>query len=361
MGLFYYKQTGMKNTSPKQMAILIAFIASLISAITQFVMYYPMDQSHILISVFLILLIFIASYIAVYYLLNSFMFEKINPIYKTILNLNITEKELKQKLEDKDMVREVNEEVKNWADKKTKEITQLKQLAKYRKEFLGNVSHELKTPIFNIQGYVLTLLDGALEDPNINRSYLEKTEKSINRMISIVNDLEAISQLESGELQLNYSNFNLVELVNEIFESLENKAKEKGIALRLNKAYEKPIWVHADQEQIDHVITNLIVNSINYGIDYGFTEISFLEMGENILVEVSDNGIGIAKNEIPRIFERFYRVDKSRSRNSGGTGLGLAIVKHIIEAHEQTINVRSNLNEGSSFAFTLKKGIKEPK
>jgi len=343
------------------MAILIAFIASLISAITQLALNYSISQNHILPFIFSVLLIFISIYIVVYYLLNSFIFEKINPIYKTILNLNITEKELKQKLEDKDMVSEVNREVQSWAEKKTKEIAQLKQMAKYRKEFLGNVSHELKTPIFSIQGYILTLLDGGLEDPSINRNYLERSEKSINRMISIVNDLEAITQLEAGELQLNYLNFDLIELVNEIFESLENKSREKGIVLRLNKNYEKPVWVYADREQIDHVITNLVINSINYGIDYGFTEISFLEMGENILVEVSDNGIGIAKNEIPRIFERFYRVDKSRSRNSGGTGLGLAIVKHIIEAHEQTINVRSNLNDGTSFAFTLKKGAKEIK
>lgn len=346
----------MKSSSPRKMAIIIALISSIILAITHIVLDYPINQNHYLKLAFSVLFIFIGIYIIVYYLLNSFIFEKINPIYKTIQNLNIPDKELKKNLEEKDIIAEVNNEVKNWADKKTQEISQLKQMAKYRKEFIGNVSHELKTPIFNIQGYILTLLDGGLYDSNINQKYLEKTEKSINRMISIVNDLEAISQLESGELQLEYSEFNIVKLFKEIFESQELRSKEKNIELKLNTNTDKPIFVNADREQIDHLITNLIVNSINYGINNGITEVSFLDMDENILIEITDNGLGISSNEIPRIFERFYRIDKSRSRNSGGTGLGLAIVKHIVEAHNQTINVRSTLNEGTSFAFTLKKG-----
>ena len=348
----------MKSSSPRQMAIIIALITSLISGITHVVLDYPISESHLLPIVFSSMFIFIGIYIIVYYLLSGFIFEKINPIYKTILNLNIPEKELKGKLEEKNTIHDVNEEVQNWANKKTQEIDQLKQMAKYRKEFIGNVSHELKTPIFNIQGYILTLLDGGIEDPSINYKYLAKTEKSINRMISIVNDLEAITQLESGELKLDFSVFNLVKLFQEIFESQELRSKKQGIKLKFKTSNDKPIWVNADREQIDHLITNLIVNSINYGNDQGCTEISFLDMGENILIEVSDNGVGIPGYEIPRIFERFYRVDKSRSRNSGGTGLGLAIVKHIIEAHNQTINVRSSINEGTSFAFTLKKGNK---
>lgn len=339
------------------MAIVIALIASIISGITQIILNYPLTQNQMLPVVFAVMSIFIGIYVIVYYLLNNFIFEKINPIYKTILNLNVSEKELKSKLEDKDMVRDVTEEFKSWANKKTQEIDQLKQMAKYRKEFLGNVSHELKTPIFNIQGYVLTLLDGGLEDETINRAYLEKTEKSINRMISIVNDLESITKLESGELELNYSDFDIANLVKEVYESQEIRAKDKGIQLAL--ASEKPVIVHADREQIDHLLTNLVVNSINYGKDYGKTVVSFLNMGENILIEITDDGFGIPNNEIPRVFERFYRVDKSRSRNSGGTGLGLAIVKHIVEAHNQTINVRSTINEGTSFAFTLKKGTRK--
>lgn len=357
MGLFWYlNHWKMKNSSPKQMAVVIALITAVAMALTQLILTNPIGKNQLLVLIFSAMVVFIGIYILVYYLLNNFIFEKINPIYKTILRLNISDKDLKTRLEDKDMVLEVNEEFKSWANKKTQEIDQLKQMAKYRKEFIGNVSHELKTPIFNIQGYILTLLDGGLEDPVINRPYLEKTEKSINRMISIVNDLEEIARLESGELTLNYSDFDLTRLINEVFESQELRARDKGIKLIMSS--DKPVFVHADKEQIDHLCTNLIVNSINYGKDYGKTEVSFLNMGDNILVEITDNGIGIPKDDIPRVFERFYRVDKSRSRNSGGTGLGLAIVKHIIEAHNQTINVRSALNEGTSFAFTLKKAIK---
>lgn len=338
------------------MAIIISIIASLIAGVTQLVIHFSDSSSFLPPWLFSVMLAFISIYVIVYYLLNSFIFEKINPIYKTIHNLNIPEKELRKDLEEKDVISDVNQEVINWARKKTREIAQLKELAKYRKEFLGNVSHELKTPIFNIQGYVLTLLDGALEDEQINRSYLEKTERSINRMISIVEDLEAITRLEAGELKLNFSTFDIKELVDEVFEAQEMRAKEKGIALKFKNAYDKPVSVAGDKERVHQVVTNLVVNAIKYGKDYGTTQVSFMDMDENILIEVNDDGPGIPDKDIPRVFERFYRVDKSRSREAGGTGLGLAIVKHVIEAHNQTVNVRSTVNEGTSFAFTLKKG-----
>lgn len=340
------------------MAIIISIIASLIAGVTQLVIHFSDSSSFLPPWLFSVMLAFISIYVIVYYLLNSFIFEKINPIYKTIHNLNIPEKELRKDLEEKDVISDVNQEVINWARKKTREIAQLKELAKYRKEFLGNVSHELKTPIFNIQGYVLTLLDGALEDEQINRSYLEKTERSINRMISIVEDLEAITRLEAGELKLNFSTFDIKELVDEVFEAQEMRAKEKGIALKFKNAYDKPVFVAGDKERVHQVVTNLVVNAIKYGKDYGTTQVSFMDMDENILIEVNDDGPGIPDKDIPRVFERFYRVDKSRSREAGGTGLGLAIVKHVIEAHNQTVNVRSTVNEGTSFAFTLKKGQK---
>jgi len=216
--------------------------------------------------------------------------------------------------------------------------------------------HELKTPIFNIQGYILTLIDGGLEDPSINRLYLERTEKSINRMISIVEDLEDISRLESGELILNREEFDIVKLVEEVFEIMEMKAKQKGIRLSVFSSSGKGIKVVADRKRIQDVMNNLIINSINYGNKGGNTTVSFMDMGQNLLIDVTDNGIGISEKDVPRIFERFYRTDKSRSRDQGGTGLGLAIVKHIIEAHNQTISVRSRLDKGSSFVFTLKKG-----
>ncbi|MCF8335024.1 MAG: sensor histidine kinase [Bacteroidales bacterium] len=349
----------MMTSSPKQMAVNISLISAFISAVVLLLLFFSDQATELLPVIFGILFIFIAVYIVVYYMLNSFIFEKINPIYKTIHQKNIPEKDLRRDLEEKDIIREVNDEVINWARNKTREIAQLKQMARYRKEFLGNVSHELKTPIFTIQGYVLTLLDGAIDDPEINKKYLKKAEKNINRMISIVEDLEAITKLESGELTLNYETFDIVSLMKDVFETQELKAKEKDTRLTFDSKYDKPIKVYADKERIFQLASNLIVNSINYGKNNGKTTVSFMDMGDNILIEVTDNGLGIEQKDIPRIFERFYRVDKSRSREQGGTGLGLAIVKHVIEAHNQTINVRSTPGKGSSFAFTLSKAKKK--
>jgi two-component system phosphate regulon sensor histidine kinase PhoR len=242
-----------------------------------------------------------------------------------------------------------------WAEDRKDEIERLKKLEVYRKEFLGNVSHELKTPIFNIQGYVLTLLDGGLEDPSINRNYLERAEKSIDRMITIVDDLEAISQLETGELQIDQERFDIVALAKDVADAQEMKATARGIILTFPED-SKPIFVYGDRFRIRQVFVNLIVNSVKYGKEYGETKIRFYDVGENIVIEIADNGIGIEKQHLARLFERFYRVDKSRSREQGGTGLGLAIVKHIIEAHGQTINVMSTEGAGTVFTFTLKKG-----
>lgn len=349
----------MRTSSPRQMAVNISLISAFISAVVLLLLLFSNKATDLLPVIFGVLFIFIAVYIVVYYMLNSFIFEKINPIYKTIHQKNIPEKDLRRDLEEKNIISEVNDEVVSWAKNKTREIAQLKQMARYRKEFLGNVSHELKTPIFTIQGYVLTLLDGAIDDPDINKRYLKKAEKSINRMISIVEDLEAITKFESGELTLNYETFDIVSLTKDVFETQELKAKEKGTRLTFDSKYDKPIRVYADKERIFQLASNLIVNSINYGKDNGRTTVSFMDMGDNILVEVTDNGLGIEEKDIPRIFERFYRVDKSRSREQGGTGLGLAIVKHVIEAHNQTINVRSTPGKGSSFAFTLSKAKKK--
>lgn len=344
----------MNVSSPRDMSIYISIIASVIAGVTM-VVTIGFTGYYALAVIAAILFIFIVVYIVSYYLLSSFIFEKINPIYKTIHNLNISDNELKRELEEKDLISEVNKEVLHWATSKSREIDKLKEMERYRKEFLGNVSHELKTPIFNIQGYVLTLLDGGLDDPSINKQYLEKAEKSIDRMISIVEDLEAISRLEAGEMLLDMDRFNIVTLVDEVFDVHEIRAKSKGITLCFDKEYDKPVWVYADKKRIYQVLANLVVNSINYGKQNGKTVVSFSDMHERILVEVNDDGVGIDKKDIPRIFERFYRVDKSRSREQGGTGLGLAIVKHVIEAHRQTINVRSSVNEGTSFVFTLAK------
>ncbi len=347
----------MKNASAKKQAIVIAIVASLTSFLTSLILFLVNEPNFIITQVLISLIIFLFVYIIVFYSLNSFIYNKLKPIYKTIHDINFSEKQLKQDLEERDLdlVQNVKDDVVKWARNKTQEIAQLKKLEKYRREFLGNVSHELKTPIFNIQGYISTLLDGGLKDETINISYLERAEKSVNRLISIVDDLESISGLEAGELKLAYSNFNIIKLVEDVFEEHERLASELNIKLKVIKSQNAIINVYADKQRILEVLNNLIANSIKYGKKGGQTTLEFLDMDDHILIEISDNGIGISKNDLPRIFERFYRTDKSRSREMGGTGLGLSIVKHIIEAHKQRINVRSKVDIGSAFTFTLMK------
>jgi two-component system phosphate regulon sensor histidine kinase PhoR len=344
----------MKITSPQNIAVImgvgIAFITCLFSLAGMYIS--GEDFFKYLLVEFLS--VFFLSFIIIYFVLRGLLVNKIKPIYKIINANKSTEPDFAYDIKDRDIVAEVEEDVAIWAGRKVREIDQLKKMEKYRKEFLGNVSHELKTPIFNIQGYVSTLLDGGLEDETINRSYLEKSEKSINRMISIVQDLETISQLESGQMELQFENFSISELVREVFELQEFRSKQKKIKLILTSS-DKSLIVNADRKRIMEVLINLVVNSINYGKEEGKTTVQFFDMDDRILVEVSDNGIGIPEKSLPRIFERFYRVDKSRSRHEGGTGLGLAIVKHIIEAHGQQVSVRSRQDEGSSFGFTLQK------
>jgi two-component system, OmpR family, phosphate regulon sensor histidine kinase PhoR len=304
------------------------------------------------------LVLFIAQYYLIRYFLEKFIYDKIKLIYKSIHSLKRTKEEKRElKASSKgDLIGSVNEQVMDWARDRGEEIEELKKLETYRREFLANVSHELKTPLFNLQGFTLTLLDGGLEDPEINRDYLEKTQKNIERMITIVEDLEIISRLESGEARPVISRFDIVALTKEVFEFLEPKTRTNTIELIFGHEHYGEIQVLADKEKIREVIINLVDNSIKYGREHGRTKISFYEMDENILVEISDNGIGIDEEHISRLFERFYRVDKHRSRSGGGSGLGLAIVKHIIEAHNQTVNVRSAPGVGSTFAFTVKKG-----
>lgn len=239
--------------------------------------------------------------------------------------------------------------------KELEEPDNIEDLESYRKEFMGNVYHELKTPIFNMQGYILTLLDGGLEDEAINKVYLKRTEKNIDRMISIVEDLESISGLESGVLNLKIESFDIRKLIDDVFEANEMRASRQNIRLDVNKIKAAESMVSGDRKRIYQVFNNLIVNSINYSNKGGKTIISVLPAGDKVLVEIKDDGIGISTMDLPRIFERFYRVDKSRSRDSGGTGLGLAIVKHIIEAHGQTVKVLSTPNKGTAFTFTLDK------
>ena len=238
------------------------------------------------------------------------------------------------------------------AEEKNREIEQLKQLERYRRDFIGNISHELKTPLFNIQGYILTLLDGGLDDPSINREYLKRTEKSIERLIRIVDDLDEITQLESGQIKLTVTQFDLTALTMEVIEMLEIKARKRKVDIHCTQQ-DRSIYVEGDQEKIRQVITNILENSIRYGREEGTVKIDFFDMDEHVLTEITDSGTGIDPEELPRVFERFYRTSRGRASFSKGKGLGLAIVKHIIEAHDQTVNVRSTIGVGTTFGFTL--------
>jgi two-component system phosphate regulon sensor histidine kinase PhoR len=351
----------MKSHKPYNLLLRGSALVTVIYTIVHIILSLLLSNAvNILFLTVMVLVVFCAVFLIFHFILKRFIYDRIKLIYKNIHSLKVS-KELKENRNidlRQDILRKVNEDVAEWADQHEKEIDELKKMETYRREFLGNVSHELKTPIFNVQGYIMTLLDGALDDPVVKKRYLEKTEKNIERMIHIVQDLEIISHLESGEIKIDSTMFDIIVLSREIFDILETKARERKIRLIFHENIDSgsQVFVLADREKIRQVLTNLIENSINYGSSGGRTKLSFYDMDENILCEVSDNGIGIESKHIPRLFERFYRADKSRSRIQGGSGLGLAIVKHIIESHQQTVNVRSAPGVGSTFSFTLKKG-----
>lgn len=348
----------MAEITPKRLALILSVLLSLF-AVAMFLIFWSIESKQsiwILFPVSFILLILV-QYLILTNSLEKFIYSRIKLIYKTIHKQKLSRDLKKEQVTSihGDIIKKVNQEVENWANDRKEEIDELKNMEIYRREFLGNVSHELKTPLFNMQGFILTLLDGGINDPNINVDYLQKSQKNIERMITIVEDLEVISRLETGEATPLLSNFPITILVREVMEFLEPKASERQIKLQFAAEYNDNMIVRADKEKIRTVLTNLILNSVKYGIEGGRTKVSFYDMDENYLIEISDNGVGIEEMHISRLFERFYRVDKHRSRAEGGSGLGLAIVKHIIEAHDQTINVRSAPGVGSTFSFTLKK------
>jgi two-component system phosphate regulon sensor histidine kinase PhoR len=302
------------------------------------------------------MVVFIASYIINIYYLKKYIYRKIKVIYKTIHKHKVSPEEKNKNIDVRiNIIDEVEKQVSEWAERQKEEIDKYKAWADYRRHFVGDISHELKTPIFNIQGYIHTLLDGAMNDEKVNKRFLHKAAKNLERLHTIVEDLDAITRLESGELMLEIQSFDIYTLAEEVFDDLEIKAVNRNISLEFKNGAPKTFRVQADRESIRQVLTNLVSNSIKYGKKGGRTRIGFYDMDKNILVEVADNGIGIPKSHLNHVFDRFYRVDKSRSREMGGSGLGLSIVKHIIEAHQQSINVRSTPNLGSTFGFTLKK------
>lgn len=353
----------MKNESPNSLAVYVSAIVSvLITLLVLMATAAFFGDFRWGFPLIIFVSTFIITYITFRVAVNRFVYDKIKLVYKTVHQLKLGQKKagLKRRIETgEDIIADVNREVLEWADTQNQEITELKSMEAYRREFIGNLAHELKTPIFNIQGYISTLIEENVEEEDsesdgITQKYLRNAEKNIERMISLVHDLDTVSKLESGVIHIEFERFDIVEVAREVVEMQEIRATGRNIRLGLKENY-TPIYVLGDQHNIRQVLTNLIVNSIIYGNEGGYTKISFYDMHENILIEVADNGPGIAEEHLSRLFERFYRIDKSRSRNQGGTGLGLAIVKHIIEAHRQTINVRSQPGKGATFSFTLKK------
>lgn len=297
--------------------------------------------------------VFAATFFIIQFRVERFIYRRVKRIYDDVSLLESSSFHKQPITTD---MKTLTEEIEKFTQNKKLEIETLKVREAYRKEFLGNVSHELKTPLFTVEGYILTLLDGAGDDPKIRNQYLTRAAKGVERLIYIIKDLDMITKLESGDLHLEYKEFNIVELVQNVFDLLEMKASKKNISLVFDMDYTKPIMVRADKERIQQVLTNLIVNSIKYGNREGTTEVSIENLIQNkVIIRVTDNGEGIEKQHIPRLFERFFRVDKSGSRKEGGSGLGLSIVKHIIEAHRERIYVESSYGVGSEFSFTLEK------
>jgi two-component system phosphate regulon sensor histidine kinase PhoR len=300
--------------------------------------------------------VFFLSFLVIQVRVEKFIYKRVKKIYDDVSLLESTT------IAPRTVTTDMNtliQEIEKFAQDKTVEINTLKIREEYRKDFLGNVSHELKTPLFTVQGYILTLLDGALEDKNVRKKYLQRANKGVERLIYIVKDLDLITKLEVGELHLEMENFDIIELVKNVFDLLEMKADKKNITLTFDMEYREPILVCADRERIQQVVTNLLANSIRYGHTNGTTEVSVENLIKNkVIVRITDNGEGIPKQHIPRLFERFYRVDHSRNRAEGGSGLGLAIVKHVIEAHDEKIYIESVAGVGSEFSFTLEKAKK---
>lgn len=349
----------LKNPTPKQIALFSALVITAAALVSYLLILFLETETAMGIRIiFWTILIFLVSYFTAVFYLKRYIYRKIKLIYKTIHQekLSADKKERTKEIDlDSHIIDDMEKEVEEWANTQRQEIKRYKTWAEYRRKFVGDISHELKTPIFNVQGFVHSLLDGALEDETVNRKFLKKAARNIDRLQNIVEDLESISRLESGEMLLEIQVFDLKELVEEVFEELDFKAKESKVKLEFKEGASLPYKVKADRETIRQVLNNLVHNSIKYGKPDGITKVGFYDMDKNILVEVADNGIGIPKKHLNHVFDRFYRVDKSRSRSQGGSGLGLSIVKHIIEAHNQTINVRSTPKLGSTFGFTLEK------
>lgn len=328
------------------------FITLFLTILLGLFFYLEGDINFVFIGIFFVVC-YLISFFIIQYRVEKFIYNQVKKIYNDVKLLDASTFDKKRITTD---MATLTREVERFAEDKKLEIETLIDRENYRKEFMGNISHELKTPLFTVQGYILTLLDGAMKDKTVRKKYLQRANKGVERLIYIVKDLDMITKLEVGDLGLSKEDFNIIELVQNVFDLLEMKAAKKNITLTFDLDYSDSIMVYADRERIQQVLTNLIENSIKYGKEDGTTEVSIEDLIKNkVIVRVTDNGEGIEQENIPRLFERFYRVDKSGNRKVGGSGLGLSIVKHLVEAHNEKIYVESQFGVGSEFSFTLEK------
>lgn len=345
----------MKLRRTYKFALKSSFLLMMVVLILTTVLSYFFHKEFSFLFIFLIAFSFyIFSFLIIQFRVELFIYKRVKKIYNEVKLLEVSDLNKKSITSDMETL---SKEVKKFAEDKRLEIEMLQIREEYRREFLGNVAHELKTPLFTVQGYLLTLIEGgALKDKNIRDKYLDRANKGVERLIDVVKDLDMISKLESGNLNLNLEEINIVELIQSVFDLLEMEAKKRKIVLLFNKVYDIPIYIEADVNRIQQVLINLIENSIKYGKTNGKTIVSIENYDDTkICIKITDNGEGIKEDNLPRLFERFYRVDKSRSRQQGGSGLGLSIVKHIVESHQQKVFVESKVGQGSTFSFTLKK------
>ena len=331
-------------------AIYITLIAGVFAAIWYFFILKKISFSAILIS---IVVLFIISFFIIQYRAEHFIYRRLKKIYEDVSILDVND--LKKDSVTTD-IEQLSNKMQTYAEGKELEIKSLTERDSFRRDFLGNVAHELKTPLFTVQGYILTLLEGGMDDKNIRLKYLERANKGVERLVAVTKDLDMIAKLETDGLKIDKEVFNILEIIQNVFDLVEMKAKKRNIVLKFDRIYEFPVFVIGDIEKTEQVLINLVVNSIKYGKPGGTTIVTADDYNHNkFVIRVIDNGEGIKQQHFPRLFERFYRVDQSRSREQGGSGLGLSIVKHIVEAHQQNVLLKSTFGKGSEFSFTMEK------
>ena len=331
-------------------AVYLTLLSAAIAAISYF---FIVEHLGIITVVISILTLFIISFFIIQYRAERFIYRRLKKIYEEVSILDVNDLRRDSVTTD---IEKLSKRMQKFVEGKSLEIKSLTERDSFRRDFLGNVAHELKTPLFTVQGYILTLIEGAVNDKHIRTKYLERANKGVERLVAVIKDLDMIAKLENDGLKLNKDVFNILELIQNVFDLFEMKAKKRNISLKFDRVYEFPVFVKGDIEKIEQVLINLIVNSIKYGKPNGTTIVAVDSYNETkFIVKTIDNGEGIKQQHLPRLFERFYRVDQSRSREQGGSGLGLSIVKHIIEAHNETILLKSVYGEGSEFSFTIEK------